>query len=663
MKNEKRITFLALFLFFLFSVLIFHFFLIQIVEGDKWTAIAKNQHFFTIREPFLRGTFWSNSALRPHHPAPPRRFAVELLKYHLYIDPFSIPHKYREEIASVIEETIKLSALEQSELRAQFLKKTRSRRLARWLDVEKKDALLAWWSAYAAKHRLPRNAIYFVPEYRRAYPCGSLLGQVLHTVQEQRDENTLQGAPTGGLELYYDAYLRGKQGKRLLKRSPRHSFDLGQVLVQPEDGADIYLTIDPCIQAIVEEELEIGVKNSFAKGGWAVMMEPRSGEIIALAQYPFFSPSEYKSYFNDPELLDHTRVKAVTDAYEPGSVMKPFTVLMGLIANRQLQEAGAPPLFDPEQKYPCSDSRFPGRKKPLTDVRFHKFLNMNMAIQKSSNIYVARLAQKMIDQFGPHWYRQVLESVFGFGRRTGIDLPSESPGALPRPGKLHPNGALEWSVPTPFSLAMGHNLQVNSVQLAAAYSLLANGGYRVRPTLVKKIVKTNKDGTEVILLDNTSRPETFPRVIDSSLIARVVESLQYVTQELGGSAQLGNIPGYSEAGKTGTSHKIVDGVYSPTKFISGFAGFAPVKHPAFVLIIAIDEPEKKFIPGLGNNHRGSICAAPVFRAIGTRTLEYLGIEEDDPFGYPRGDRRRNAERSHWSMETKNLQKLYEQWNQ
>lgn len=649
-RDLKRMAALFFSIFLLFSLLIFHFFFIQIIEGEKWGGIAKNQHFFTVKEPFLRGTFWSNAGLRKHQPDQPRRFVVEIQKYHLYIDPVSIPAARRSDIVAYVEKNIRLSGAQSVYLKAQFSKKSRSRRLIRWLDAEEKERLSTWWNQYARKHKIPRNALYFVPEYQRAHPFGKLLGQVLHTVQEQRNENTLQGTPTGGLELFFDTYLRGKQGKRLLKRSPRHSFDVGNVLVPPENGADIYLTIDPYLQAIVEEELEIGVQKASAKAGWAVMMEPRTGEILALAQYPFFDPAQYRTYFNNPDLIEHTKVKAVTDAYEPGSVMKPLTALMGLLANAQLEEEGFPPLFDPEQKYPCGDSRFPGRRKPLTDVTFHKFLNMDMAIQKSSNIYVARLAQKMVDRFGPYWYRDRLEHLFGFSQKTGIDLPSESPGVLPVPGKLHPNGALEWSVPTPFSLAMGHNLQVNSIQLAAAYSLLANGGYRVQPTLVKKIVKKNADGTELCLLDNRDRPKTFRRVVKKDLIDRVVQSLQYVTQELGGSARYGNIPGYSEAGKTGTSHKIVNGAYSPTQFVSGFAGFAPVKNPAFVLIIAIDEPEKKFTPGVGNNHRGSICAAPVFREIGSRALDYLGVEPDDPSG------------THWSAESKRLQKLYEQWN-
>lgn len=659
----KRVVLVSLGIFFLLSLLVVQFFNIQIINGDRWSEVARKQHFFLVKDPFLRGTFWSNTDIRKGHPDKPQRLVLEIQKFHLYIDPMSIPERNRDEICRVVQEKIDMTPAEKLLLREQFEKKSRSRKVAMWLDPETKDLILSWWNNYSRRNKIPRNALYFVAEYKRSHPFGKLLGQVLHTVQAHRDEHTKQAYPTGGLELYYDSYLRGRQGERLLKRSPRHSFETGQVLQSPEDGADIYLTVNHYLQAIAEEELARGVQRCHAKGGWAVMMDPHSGEILALAQYPFFYPSRLNEYFNDVDQIENTKVKAVTDATEPGSVLKPFSALAALLANKELKERGERPLFDPAQKMPCSDSRFPGRSKPLKDVRLHKFMNLNMAMQKSSNIYFARLVETIINRLGAEWYRNVMEQTFGFGLRTNIELPSESPGLLPRIGKTHPNGALEWSTPTPFSLAIGHNLQLNSIQLLRAYSLLANGGYLVEPTIVRKIIKKYSDGREEKLLDNTlpERIANFRKLVDSELVKLVVTAMKYSTKP-GGSGRRADVWGYTELGKTGTAHKIVNGAYSQTDYAASFIGFSPVNDPRFVLLVVMNEPEKRYIPGVGNNHHGSVSAAPVFKAIATRTLEYLGITPDDPHGYPFGDPRFDPDLADWLPQTKELQKLYDEWN-
>ena len=298
----------------------------------------------------------------------------------------------------------------------------------------------------------------------------------MHTVREDKDPATHQAIPTGGLELIFDRMLQGKEGKRLILRSPRHPLETGKILAEPEDGADVYLTINHYLQAIAEEEISKAVKNSNAKGGWAVLMDPKTGEIWALAQYPWFEPGEYRQYFNDPKLAEHTKVKALTDPFEPGSTMKPISMAIALKANLELQKKGKKPLFSPSEKISTASGSFPGRKKPIHDTKPHKYLNMYLGMQKSSNIYVSRLIQRVVDNLGEKWYRDTLHNVFGFGLKTGIELPSESPGVLPMPGKMHPNGTMEWSTPTPFSLAFGHNILTNSVQMLRSYAIFANGG-------------------------------------------------------------------------------------------------------------------------------------------------------------------------------------------
>ncbi len=658
-QDSKRVVVIALGFFFLFSLLIVQYYRVQILEGDKWDRVAYRQHYFTVTEPFMRGTFYSNTSIKRSHPEEPQKLVTDIQKFHLHADPISIPASQRDTVAASLQQILGLTDSEQLALIDELARKSRRRTLATWISSDSKDEVLKWWLPYAKKNRIPRNALYCEADYQRSYPFGKLLGQVLHTVQGRRDEVTGQAIPTGGLELTFNKYLQGHQGCRRLMRSPRNSFEIGEVLQAPENGADVYLTVNHVIQAIAEEELARGVQKAKAKGGWAVMMDPNTGEILALAQYPFFYPARCAEYFNDPELIDATRIKPIIDAIEPGSIFKAITVTAGLMANEELKLRGELPAFDPDAKMATHNPMFPGRTKPLKDFHVYKFLNMNMGLQVSSNIYVARVAERIVNRLGAKWLRDRLSDSFGLGRPTQIELAGENPGLLPTPGKKHPNGALEWSAPTPYSLAMGHNIQANSIQLLRAYAVLANGGYLVQPTLVRKIIKAQPDGTPQVLLDNThpERLKTFPQVLDSSMIAKVVNGLKYVT--LG---KRGDIPGYTQAGKTGTAEKIIDGVYSKDRNVSSFIGFAPVKDPVFVLIVSIDEPEKAFVPGVGPVHYGGYCAAPVFREIGRRTLAYLGVSPDDPYGYPAGDPRYDPAKADWVPEAKALKQLFDEWN-
>jgi cell division protein FtsI (penicillin-binding protein 3) len=662
-EGRKRLVWVSLFVFVLFCLLIVQFFKIQIIEGEKWTAHANSQHRLIVTEPFKRGLFYSNPSIKRGHPEKPQAFVIDVPKFHLYSDPSNIPEMARDEISHQICMLLHITGEDRKKLRAQLEKKSRSRKLTMWLDKEQCDELSKWWFQYARQKKIARNALFFVQDYKRSYPFGKLLGQVLHTVREEKDIKSRQPIPTGGLELVFDKILQGKEGKRLILRSPRHPIETGKVIAHPEDGADVFLTINHYLQAIAEEEIYQAVKNSNAKGGWAILMDPRSGEVWALAQYPWFEPTEYRHYFNDPRLQEHTKVKAITDPYEPGSTMKPLTMALALKANVELKKQGKKPIFSPLEKVATANGSFPGRSHPIHDTRSHSYLNMYLALQKSSNIYVARMVQRIIDALGEKWYRNALQEIYGFGLKTGIELPSESPCELPTPGKLHPNGKMEWSTPTPFSIAFGHNILVNSMQMLRSYAIIANGGYEVRPTLVRKVVRKRRDGSEEVLLDNTSpeRIKGFHCLLEPEIIEEVIKAMKYVTKP-GGTAPKGDIFGYTEVGKTATSEKIVGGTYSKKDHISTFIGFAPAKNPRFVLLIAIDEPEFKYIPGIGKNQHGGNCCAPAFREIGLRTLQYLGIEPDDPSGFPAGDPRRDENKGDWIKETKELKELYKKWN-
>lgn len=661
-QEKYRLLWIALLTFILFSLLIAQFYRIQILEGKKWALQAQKQHFFMIKEPFIRGAFYSNPYIRKGHPSEPQRFVVDVPKFHLYADPESIPPQFKDEAANQLLAHLSLTVVERLQLRQQLDKHSRSRKLAMWLDKEAYREVNQWWQGYARQYKIPRNALFFVKDYQRSYPFGKLLGQVLHTIQNQKDEKTDQALPTGGLELYFNSYLQGKNGKRRLMRSPRNALETGEVISYPEHGADIYLTINPCLQTIAEEEIEKGVKKSKGKSGWVAMMDPYTGEILALAQYPFFYPPDYQQYFNHTELIEHAKVKAITDANEPGSVFKPFTIAIALKANQLLRKQGEKEIFSPDEKIPTSNGHFPGRSKPITDTSVHYYLNLDMGIQKSSNIYTGRLAERMVARFGNEWFRRQIQ-LFGFGQKTHIELPGESAGVLPTPGKLHPNGALEWSIPTPFSLAMGYNFQATTIQLLRAYAVLANGGFLVQPTLVRCIVKKDPNGSPKVLLDNLceERLRNFPRILEQEIIQRVLQAMRYVTKP-GGTAAKADVPGYTEVGKTSTPKKIVNGLYSEKLYCPTFAGFTPVNHPAFVVVVTIDEPEYGYVPGIGKNHNGGNCTALVFRDIAKRSLAYLGIPSDDPFGYPYGDPRHDSQKEAWMNETRKLQEIYNKWN-
>ena len=297
--EKRRLLWIALSLFILFSLLIAQFYNIQILEGKKWAIQAHKQHFIMIKEPFIRGSFISNPYIKKGHPAYLQRFVIDVPKFHLYADPESIPEDLKDEISEELIARLSMTLNERIQLRQQLAKASRSRKLAMWLDEETHRSFNGWWRRYAQEHDIPRNALFFIKDYQRSYPFGKLLGQVLHTIQNQKEEKTDQALPTGGLELYFNSYLQGKNGKRRLMRSPRNSLETGEVIAHPENGADIYLTINPYLQAIAEEEIERGVKKNNAKAGWVGMMDPRTGEILALAQYPSFYPPDYQNYFNE----------------------------------------------------------------------------------------------------------------------------------------------------------------------------------------------------------------------------------------------------------------------------------------------------------------------------------------------------------------------------
>lgn len=654
----KRSLKLAAFVIALLALIVIKFYRLQVIEGPKWAAQAAAQHELILKEPFERGKIYANTSLQPFHPQKPQPLVFDVPYFHLYSDPLSVPQELREEVAAKLS---KITLEEKKDLEQQLAKNSRYRKLHKWLSSKEKEAIEAWWFPFQRKHKIPRNALFFLHDYKRSYPFGSLLGPLLHTVRDERDPNTGQAIPTGGLELQFHQHLKGKCGKRRLLRTLKNPLETTTLIEPAQDGSDLYLTINHHIQAVAERELEKGVIRAQAKSGWAVVVDPYTGQIYALAQYPFFSPSHYREYYNDPEKLKHTSLYAATYAPEPGSILKPINMAICLEANALLQEQGEAPLFDPEEKVATGSGRFPGRSKDLKDTYPASYLNFDMAMKHSSNIYMAKIIDRLITRLGNDYYRSALKN-FGFEEHSGAQLPGEATPSLPTPGKLHPNGSLEWSLSTPTSLCLGHNIQLNSLQIARAYCAIANGGRLPKLSLIKKIVKKGHDGQEeVIDFEAQSKYENFPRVLSKKSSARLIEALKYVTKK-GGSSTLADVYGYSEAGKSGTAEKVINGVYDKTKNVSSFVGLVPAQNPRLVILVSIDEPKPIFVPGFGRMQYGGKCAAPIFREIAKFTLDYVAENYDDPHGYPPGDPRYIQEAADWSAQTEQLQEKYKKWN-
>lgn len=640
---RKSLTWISIGLLFLFSLLIVRYYEIQIYEGKRWAGEALGQHEIIVQDPFRRGTFFANTCTREWDIEQQQPLAIDITKFHLCLDALSIPELHRDVIARRICDFV---GGDYEYVRKELDRKSRYRKVYVWLDLSVRDRILSWWKPFASKYKIPSNALFFIRDYQRSYPFGKLLGQVLHTLRDVKDEKTGKAYPTGGVEAYFNHLLEGEVGKRKLLRSPLNRLDIDQVIQIPQDGADVYLTINACIQTIAEQELEIGVHEARAKGGRVVIMHAYTGEILALAQYPFFYPSEYKDFFNDKAKIEYTKVTAVNDVFEPGSIMKPITVTIALLANQELKRRGEEPLFDPREPIDVTRTIFPGRKKsPLRDVVSNRQLNMYMAIQKSSNIYMAQLADRIVQRLGHDWYEEQLK-IFGFGKRSGIELLGEAAGLVPSPKRFYPNGSSEWSLATPTSLSMGYNLLVTSMQMVRAYGMIANGGMEVRPTLVKKI--QDSSGREICLRPKSEPQQVFP----ADVLDEVLTAMRF-TMCQGGSGFRASPKYYSSAGKTGTTEKLINGRYDKRRHISSFIGITPIKssHKSLplIMLVSIDDPAHFVRDDGTKNYMGGRCAAPVFGRIANRVLAYLGAEPD-------------KEKYDYKKEAVALKALYDEWN-
>jgi len=424
---------------------------------------------------------------------------------------------------------------------------------------------------------LELDGVYSRREPKRYYPNDTLAAHVLGFVGT--DEICLSG-----VEQSYNEKIRGEAGKVFLEvdrdRRPFESYE-----VQPHPGQTVVLTIDQVIQYRTEKALSEAVERTHAKSGTAIVMDPHTGEILALANAPTFDPNQPTA--NSPEARANG---ALQNIYEPGSTFK-------VVAYSAAIEKG---LVKPEDKIDCQMGQITVAGRLIHDHKPFGILTIADALAQSSNVGAIKLGL-LVGNDAMYDYMKKL----GFGSRTGIDLAGESPGLL--------RTLARWQPSSIGSLAIGQEIGVTALQMASAYSVLANNGNWVKPHVVREL--RGPDGTVTYQAKTESRT-----VLKAETTAALRNMLEGVT--LRGTAKKAQLDGYTAAGKTGTAQKIdpKTRAYSATKFIGSFVGFAPVSNPSVVIIVVIDEP-------LGSYHGGDV-AAPVFREIAEQILPDLNVTPD-----------------------------------
>ncbi|WP_188149904.1 peptidoglycan D,D-transpeptidase FtsI family protein [Teredinibacter waterburyi] len=403
-------------------------------------------------------------------------------------------------------------------------------------------------------------------EYRRFYPAGEVTAHVVGftDINDEGQE---------GVELAFEKYLAGTVGyKRVLKDLKGNIVREDGILKAPMSGSDLSLSIDLRLQYLAYRELKSAVAKQGAKSGSVVIMDVDSGEILAMVNQPSYNP-------NDRAVIDvnQLRNRALTDVFEPGSTMKPFTVMAAL-------ETGK---YDADYTINTSPGYVMVGKKALLDPVDYGVMSLTKIITKSSQVGITKLALDLgVDPIRDLFYR------VGLGQGTGIGFPGESIGSLPSRNRWHP---IEVA-----NLAFGYGLNVNAVQLAQAYTLIASGGEFKNASLIKN-----------------QQSASFDRVVDESIAKTITDMLKTVPQK-GGTATRAQVEAYPVAGKTGTAHKVGSEGYVQDKHTALFAGFAPANNPRLVAVVIINEPSD-------GHYYGGEAAAPVFAQIIDGALKVLRV--------------------------------------
>ncbi len=544
--SPRRFWFLYIVLVIFFCLIVYQIIQLTCFHQSSLLKLAHRQHYLTVDISPLRGPITDRNG---------KEFVTNLKIPSIY----AVPRTLREEErADLSREVAKILGLDRKWVMERLSRDKAFVWIKRRVTFEEAEKI----------KKLESSALGVLDEYKRFYPQGSMLAQVLgfSTVDNQGVE---------GIERFLDGDLRGKPGKRVTQRDAKgreiKAFEMKSLPVI--DGNRVVLTIDQHLQYLTEKALERAFKQWKAKGAWAIVMDPHTGEILAMANQPSFDPNHYARVGADAK-----RNRAITDMYEPGSVFK-------IVAASGALNEGT---VTPETPINCENGKWNYGFKVLHDVHPYGTIPMSEVIIKSSNIGTVKIALKM----GAQKFQNYIKG-FGFGAQTGIDLAGEAPGYTRPPS--------QWSKTSPYNIPMGQEVMVTSIQMVTAMSVIANGGNLVRPYIVSKV----QDPAGVTLKEKKTLVRQ--RVIDPETAETMRKILTQVVEK--GTGTKAKIPDIVVGGKTGTGQKILPGGkgYSHTAFMSSFVGFAPANDPRYAMVVVLDEPRPLYY--------GGTVAAPVFKEV------------------------------------------------
>ncbi len=550
----KRAVILNTVITICFVIIIFRLFDLMIINHGRLKARAERQHYKRENKEVTRGLILDRRG---------RELAINLDAESIFCRPkeVDLPKRYAEELSRYLNKRpdIILTKLSSS---------SRFSWIERSLSPEKVEPL----------KRMHLKGIGFLKETKRFYPKGFLASHILGFVNV--DQKGIEG-----IELVYDSQLRAVLTKASLLRDAN-----GRPLsegFEERKGNNVVLTIDEGLQYIAEKSLERSIQRWQAEWGVIIMMDPFTGEILAMAVRPTYDPNNFKD--SNPSAR---RNRAITDTYEPGSTFKLVTAVAAF-------EEG---IVEPETKIDCEGGRIRIGKKVIEDVHPSGVLTFKEVIERSSNVGTIKVAQKL----GPErLYRYI--RLLGFGSKTGIDLPGEASGYI-RPLD-------RWSVQSMGAIPIGYEVAVTPLQVLRAYAAVANGGWLVTPHVVSAI--TTPEGSLIYQFRYKAE-----RVF-SQKTALIIKDILTGTVSGEGTAKLAGVDGNVVAGKTGTTRLFdpVKKTYSKDRYVSSFVGFVPASNPKITAIVVIGEPRMEYY--------GGTVAAPTFKDLAESALSYLRVPRED----------------------------------
>jgi len=547
------VLFIGLLFFFLGKLVLFQFF-----RSSFLLDLAARQHTYYLELEPKRGSIFDRQ-MRP--------LAINVPTFSLYAVPPQIKN-----IDLIVEKLGAILGLNRSFVLDRLNRKKQFIWLARKLDINKMEEIKG----------LGLDGLYFIKESKRSYPNSRLASQLIGFAG-------LDNIGLDGIEMNYDPYLRGSAGWTLVLRdAKRRDLALTDILQPPVDGYSLVLTIDQVVQYITEREIDKIFQKYNAKGATIVVMDVKTGEILALANRPTLDLNEFSKY-----PVDARRNRAVTDFFEPGSIFKIVTASAALDTGK----------FTLKDKVFCENGEYRVANHTLHDVHPYGLLAFQDVIAQSSNIGTTKIAQKL----GPAVVYDYAKA-FGFGASTSSGLTGEVAGIL--------KPVSRWSKTSISAVPIGQEVCVTALQLASAISVIANGGVYMKPLIVRQVI--DKKG-EVI---KSFEPEIVRKVI-SEETARTMRDILTAVVEVG-TGKLAQSKFYRLAGKTGTAQKVENGTYSHSKFMASFIGFAPVDDPQIAIVVIVDEPRPYYY--------GGVVSAPAFKFIAEDVLKYRQIRSNGDGG-------------------------------